>query len=229
MEELKRDSWESSYSRRENFIYYPKEEVVKFLNRFVRKRTGTGSFDDILHPGQKLAGLDFGCGIGRQVVLMEEFGIAANGVDISATALAEAEKVYEFFLGKKPGEGTFRKLDGTALPFADRAFNIAVCDSVLDSMYFRLAKEIVTELDRTVKDMLFISLIAPVKNGKAEDTIVTEAHEADTVQSYYDEKRIEKLLEGSAWEVRWLNLVHETVPASGFENARYHVVLKKRS
>ncbi len=30
--------WEESYARQENFIFYPKEEYVKFLNRFVRKK-----------------------------------------------------------------------------------------------------------------------------------------------------------------------------------------------
>ena len=31
-------NWEASYSRGENFIYYPKEEIVKFLNRFIKKK-----------------------------------------------------------------------------------------------------------------------------------------------------------------------------------------------
>ncbi|MFT5917937.1 MAG: hypothetical protein ACI81T_004454, partial [Bacteroidia bacterium] len=35
MELLKKDKWDQSYARGENFIFFPKEEVVKFLNRFV--------------------------------------------------------------------------------------------------------------------------------------------------------------------------------------------------
>ena len=38
MLDIKKEKWEESYNRGENFIYYPKEEVVKFLNRFIRIR-----------------------------------------------------------------------------------------------------------------------------------------------------------------------------------------------
>ena len=40
--------WEESYARYEHVIFYPKEEYVKFLNRFVRKRIGIDKFVDIL-------------------------------------------------------------------------------------------------------------------------------------------------------------------------------------
>lgn len=81
MEEIFKNEWEESYKRHENFIFYPHDEVVKFLNRFVRKRIDIDEFIDILP--MPLKGLDFGCGIGRQTILMEEFGIEAYGIDIS--------------------------------------------------------------------------------------------------------------------------------------------------
>jgi hypothetical protein len=40
MANLKKEEWDESYNRQENFIFFPKEEVVKFLNRFVRKKWG---------------------------------------------------------------------------------------------------------------------------------------------------------------------------------------------
>ncbi len=32
---IHRTKWEESYDRKENFIFYPKDEYVKFLNRFI--------------------------------------------------------------------------------------------------------------------------------------------------------------------------------------------------
>jgi ubiquinone/menaquinone biosynthesis C-methylase UbiE len=228
MSDLKVKSWEESYGRKENYIFYPKEEVVKFLNRFIRKRTGIDSFKEVLRAGQTLKALDFGCGIGRQVVLMEEFGIVGYGVDISSTAIEEARRVYAAMLpGKTIAADTFTVLNSTSLPFPDAYFDFAISDSVLDSMYFGNAKQVVKELDRTVKDFLFISLIAPAGNAKAEEVLVTGTHEQGTVQDYFDETKIEELIRGTQWKMHWMNLTREIVPATGFENARYHIVLKK--
>ena len=33
MFDIKKKNWEESFSRGENFIFYPKEETVKFINR----------------------------------------------------------------------------------------------------------------------------------------------------------------------------------------------------
>ena len=51
--DIRKEFWEASYGRFENFMFYPKEEVVKFLNRFVRKRIGLNKFLDILYEGRK--------------------------------------------------------------------------------------------------------------------------------------------------------------------------------
>ena len=40
---------------------------------------------------RKLKGLDYGCGIGRNTVLMEEFNIESKGVDISQEAIEKAK------------------------------------------------------------------------------------------------------------------------------------------
>ena len=37
--EIKKKSGKKSYERGENFIFYPKEEVVKFINRFIKKES----------------------------------------------------------------------------------------------------------------------------------------------------------------------------------------------
>lgn len=153
------NEWEASYRKKENFIYYPKEEVVKFINRFIRKRTGVDSFKDIL--GTNLKGLDFGCGIGRQTILLEEFNIKAYGLDISAMAISQARKLAQFF-GHTP---VFQVLQQDRIPFKDNFFNIAIADSVLDSMPFSTAQTYMRELDRTVAKFLYVSLFAGERGG----------------------------------------------------------------
>lgn len=49
--DIKKKYWEESYQRQENFMFYPKEESVKFLNRFIRKKTGFNSYDRFLLRG----------------------------------------------------------------------------------------------------------------------------------------------------------------------------------
>ena len=65
MEDFKVNKWEASYERLENYIFFPKEEVVKFLNRYVKKKSGVDSYKNILQSSTKLKALDLGCGIGR--------------------------------------------------------------------------------------------------------------------------------------------------------------------
>lgn len=229
MNDLRTTHWDESYSRKENYIFYPKEEVVRFFNRYIRKRTGPRSFNDLLHPGKPLKGLDFGCGIGRQVVLMEEFGVQGYGVDISSAAIDQAKELYrELLPGKTLRPDALQVLQGTKVPFADRSFDFAISDSVLDSMYFDVAREIIKELDRVTTDLLFVSLIAPVAGmSGTPEVVIHNAFERNTVQSYFDENKIKRLLEGTGWKIAWMDLVTTMVPAVGFENARYHAVLKK--
>ena len=97
MIEIKKTEWEESYGKNDNFMYYPKEEVVKFINRFIRKKTSFTKYIDILQTGENLKALDFGCGIGRMTVLLHEFNIDGYGIDISENAISEAKKFANYF------------------------------------------------------------------------------------------------------------------------------------
>ena len=48
MRDFRSCEWNESYNRGENYIFYPKEEVVKFLNRFVRKKVNIGEYKDLI-------------------------------------------------------------------------------------------------------------------------------------------------------------------------------------
>ena len=75
MIDIKKEKWEESFERGENFIYYPKEETVKFLNRFIKKKISSTKYKQLIDSHNKLRGLDFGCGIGRITILLNEFDI----------------------------------------------------------------------------------------------------------------------------------------------------------
>lgn len=193
MLDIKKEKWEESYNRGENFIYYPKEEVVKFLNRFIKKRKSTTQFIDLLESDEKLKALDFGCGIGRITILLREFGINSYGVDISQNAINEAIK-----FGKHFGydiNGKVSTYDGNIIPYDDNFFDFTISESVMDSMSFELAKKLIKEIDRVTKKYFFLSLISSESNkifnqlGNNKIFIneieVEDEHEKGTIQSFF--------------------------------------------
>jgi ubiquinone/menaquinone biosynthesis C-methylase UbiE len=227
--ELKKQKWDESYSRHENSIFYPKEEVVKFLNRFIRKKVGTESFQDLIVTGDKLRALDLGCGIGRQTILFEEFGIEGYGLDISSVALEEAKE-----LSRTMGyamNSRFKILNKIEIPFEDNYFDFGISDSVLDSMDFSFAKTYLKELDRVVKNYVYISLISSHNTEEGAifsgDVLVNEKHEQGTIQSYYTPSKIDELINDTEFEIVHLSINIEKNLLNKNEHGRYHVVLKK--
>lgn len=227
MELLKKDKWDQSYARNENFIFYPKEEVVKFLNRFVRKKEGINFHRDILELSKQPKALDLGCGVGRQTILLQEFGFNSFGVDISQIALDKAKETSKA-LGYNM-ENNFVLLDKIKLPFDNDFFDIAISDSVLDSMNFTFAREYMAELDRTVKSLVYLNLISSDSSGcsQAEDVLVEDKHEEGTIQSYYDVNRVKELIKNTHFEIVQLNLNKIENLMNNTLSARFNVVLKK--
>ena len=59
-ETLRQDKWNEAYERRGNILFYPHEEIVRFINKYVRKRTGISDFSDVLRAwisAAELAGI----------------------------------------------------------------------------------------------------------------------------------------------------------------------------
>lgn len=76
--------------------YIQKEEIVKFLNRYIRKKISNDNYLDIfpqIEINKNLKGLDFSCGNGRQTILLEEFNIEGYGCVISNEAIKMAKKM----------------------------------------------------------------------------------------------------------------------------------------
>jgi len=174
-----------------------------------------------------LRGLDLGCGIGRQTILFEEFGIEGYGVDISSIALDEAVKLAKHFgydLTKR-----FVQLKEITLPFDDNFFDLAISDSVLDSMDFSFAKKYMQELNRTVKHFLYLNLICGdnINDGFSGDVEVNSKHEKGTIQSYYSVERIEQLIVDTEFKI--ISLQKKSIESldKPYKSIRFHVILKK--
>jgi ubiquinone/menaquinone biosynthesis C-methylase UbiE len=231
--ELYRQAWEESYGQKDNLIFYPKEEVLKFISRNVRKLVGFNKFNDILDFTTTVRGLDFGCGIGRQAILMEEFGMEAHGLDISANAIAMAQEMalyYEFPQLKE----RFQVFDGKKIPFPDKYFDVSVCEAVLDSMTFDLACRNIQELSRVTGKLAYVSLISGDGHTAAgqdfnKEEIVTTRHEKGTVQCYYNSEKIDALLASTEFVIKGKYLQKEISLIPAFERGRYSLVLVKKN
>lgn len=230
LQDILKTKWEESYKRGENFIFYPKDEIVKFLNRFVRKKTGVDTFTNILDFSHTIRGLDYGCGIGRLTMLMREFGIDAYGIDIAPTALVVAKDL-AVKLGFSELQDRFSHFDGGLIPFEDIFFDITISEGVLDSMSFGLAKRNLKEISRVTKQLAFISLISGDTSEYhrefcGEEVVQTE-HETGTVQSYFSWSKIQELIAGTNFIIEWCNLITEESVISRYKYGRYYIVLKK--
>ena len=228
---IRRDKWEESYQRNENHIFYPKEECVKFLNRFIRKRVDIAEFVDIYPSGgEVIKALDYGCGLGRNSILLEEFGVETYGVDISITAVNKARKL-AVLSGFDGLAGRLNTTQGERLDFDDNQFDLVLCDSVLDSMQFDIAKGLVKEFERVSRKYLFVSLISGHDSDNfhefgGEQVVETE-HEEGTIQSYFNYSKIEDLISGTGFNLRWGRLISEESIIDECKLSRYWLLFEQ--
>ncbi|RDU60820.1 class I SAM-dependent methyltransferase [Helicobacter marmotae] len=192
------------------------------------KSSGGGGYNELL----PLRGLDFGCGIGRQSILMSEFKIQSFGIDIAQNALTQAKA-----LAKKHNANVdFRLYDGQHIPFEDEFFDFTLSYGVLDSLPFSLAQSLMKEIARVSKTYFFCSLIGEQStsgfsnihtqsfNGEIE---VQEAHERGTIQSFFDYEKILKLFSNTSFEIISLELKSYLDILKNTTQSRYYIVCKK--
>lgn len=217
--------WDDSYSRGENFLIYPNEEVIRFCSRRIARYLPNGVIEYCgeLKNGSRV--LDFGCGAGRHLKLLNDLGLSAFGTDISEKALSLAEQ--NFLTNEEIGSGESVQLSlltDTTMSYPDNYFDAAISCSVFDSMLFSTAKTLIEELARVLKPgaYCFIDLIAAYDNrlpdGFNGEVIVDTTHEFGTVQSYYDLNKIKSLC-GPNFAIEDCYLVRHTSLNGGKMNA----------
>lgn len=192
--------WNESYSGGGNIVFYPHEEIVRFINRYVRKRTGIEDFENVMKLSQtgweEFRSLDLGCGIGRHVKLLDEFHLNPYGIDISSTAI-EMGKEWFRRIGKKYLADKLEVGSITDMPYESESINIVVSHGVIDSMPTDIAETGIDEVFRILKSggYFYFDVIMDTEDDEFEkDTIVGAGYEKGTTQSYWTVKRINKSL-----------------------------------
>lgn len=225
----RRTEWEESYGRRENFVFYPSDELVRFVARYLRRRVGLDEVIDVLPGAAGSRVLDVGCGIGRDLVFGTQMGLQMWGFDLSERAVGIARQWLERTTGS-PASDRVIACSITQLPWADGFFDHAMSDSVIDSMTSEIATAGIREVARVVKPggYFYCNLISDegVPRGNAE-VVVETRHEQGTVQSYFDEAKARALL-GEHFEIVScvLHTQHDVV--RGSRAGRWHLTLRRR-
>lgn len=224
-----REQWDSSYRNRDNYLFYPNEEVVRFFSRYVRKRVGREKFRAVSDIHRVLC---LGCGIGRHVFFCDDMQREAWGIDLSHEALKEARGLAEH-LGRPHLGDRFLQCSGSALPFADDQFGATISHGVLDSMPFELARSVMREVQRVTDPggVFYLDLISGDDSDHAREfngeITVESAHEQGTVQSYFNFGKIEGLIADSGFTLEECLLVQREDVTRGGRKGRYHLVLRK--
>ncbi|NND91443.1 MAG: class I SAM-dependent methyltransferase [Granulosicoccus sp.] len=225
-----RQEWEDSYERLENTLFYPGEEVVRFVNRYIRRRTGPTSYSKEFDS--KPVFLDLGSGAGRHLVFLQENGFFPIGLELSAEACRQAQALMS---SRGIGEDDYRIINASSvnLDLPVESVDYAMSVSVLDSMPTATAVRTLQLLHACLKPgaLLYADLISQhsCREGVIDDSmdqIVSEHHEAGTVQSYYDQEKIDRVFTGFDLIRQEL---HTRVNANGeLLEARWHLVARNR-
>ncbi|MDQ3003423.1 MAG: class I SAM-dependent methyltransferase [Fibrobacterota bacterium] len=224
--------WDHSYERRENFVFWPSDNAIRFVSRYLRKRVGLDAVQDVLPGAKGSKVLDFGCGIGRHIQFGHSMGLEMYGIELSSVAVGEAHKwAHEMLKGAE--KDRIRVGDVRELPWKDGFFDHALSDSVVDSMSIEIARKGVSELARVLKPggLFYCNLIAekdPVTgelfSGEKE---VTTAHEQGTIQSYFDKRKIDDLF-SAKFETLQSELHTVVNVLTGGSAGRWHLVLRRK-
>lgn len=227
----KQSEWDKSYKRRDNFVFYPHEEVIRFVSKFIRKRIALSEFRDVTPVSAARRVLDLGCGIGRHVIYCYEMGLDAYGIDLSEEGIRVArkwaEQKYLPEFEKKILHGDVRHL-----PWNDGFFLYAVSHGVLDSMPFEIARAACVELARVmaVGGLFYSDVISGDDSRHAREfsgaEIVTTTHEQGTIQFYFNFAKIQSMIDG-VFEIEECNLIRREDVLHGGYISRYHLVLRR--
>ena len=226
-----KSEWEDSYGNLDNHLFYPNEEVIRFVSKYIRKRIGLNQFIDILPCSSSRRVLDLGCGIGRHVMYCHDMGLEAYGVDLSEMAIATSIK-WACSRGSNELIPRLVQTDARSLPFDTGFFQYLVSHATLDSMPFSIARVVVIELARVIEPhgLFYCDLISgdDIRHASefSGEEIVSTAHEKGTMQLYFNLSSIRTLFDG-LFDIMELNLIRKEDVLKKTYNSRWHLVLRK--
>ena len=217
--------WDISYSKKDNFLLYPNEEVIRFFNKYIYRKVNFK-----ISKKNKVV-LDIGCGSGRHLLYCLENGYFPIGIDLSKVALEQAKS----YLSKKK-----YKIDKNYKLICSNSKNIelktcsidyVISHGTLDSMPTEDILNSVEEIFRVMKfgSLGYVDLISDKvkREGKflnKYDQLIIERHEKNTVQSYFNLGRIKQILK----KFKIINIYRmDKLINNKIINARYSVVFKK--
>lgn len=224
----KRKDWENSYRNRDNYLFYPSEEVVRFFSKYLRKRVGKKEFQVVADVDRVLC---LGCGIGRHVFFCDDMQCEGWGVDLAFSALSEARGLSEH-LARPTVKDRFIQCSADALPFNDGEFGAIISHGVLDSMEFARARRVTREAHRVLRPggVFYLDLISGDSDEFAREfdgeVVVETSHERGTIQSYFNFRKIGELMGDTGFEIAECILVQRQEVTRGGRVGRYHIVLR---
>ncbi len=187
----------------EDPAWYPNEQMVRFIVKYLRKRTGLDAWKS---HRQVRRVLDLGCGTGRHVKLLAEQKFEVHGLDISWVSVQFASRWMRIL--KQPA--SLAVASSCQLPYRSGSFDVIVSHGVLDHMTLDDARVTAGEVRRILAPdgLFYLDLISKADStygqGKQIDPetfIVPEGIEAGAVQRFYDPNEIETLL-GDLFELK---------------------------
>lgn len=221
--------WNQSYERYENTLFYPSEEVIRFVNRYIRRRIGPDAYSKAFDGRPKV--LDIGCGAGRHIAYLWESGFHPIGIELSSVACEQAIALMDSKGASREDYEIINLSTGDAV-FADNSIDYAVSVSAIDSMPTASALDVAAKTLASLKPgaLFYVDLIsadrmrAGVDLGDYDQT-VNEQHEKGTIQSYYDEAKIRRVFAG--FEVVRLETITRADQTGQVADKRWHIVLRK--
>lgn len=240
--DTKKTEWDQSYKNKDNFVFYPHEEVIRFTAGYLRKRMGLESFVDRHAYSESPRVIDVGCGIGRHVVFLHEMGLEAYGIELSDEAVDFARR-WSKRVGMEAADSHIVQGDiSKPFPWPDGFFHAAVSHGVLDSMPFDIALASVDRLGAVLVDngLFYCDLISGDDSSHAreysgEETVTTD-HEKGTVQSYFNFQKINEIFKFGImkddrshyrWKLESAKLIRAMDVVRGHSHARWHIVARK--
>ena len=228
-----KDEWEQSYTNADNFLFYPDYNIIWFVAKFVKRRIGINEYKQMrdYHTA-----LDLGCGIGSNMIFLNDYGFDAYGIDLSEVAIEFAKKRLALECNGNDGgclSDNIFQASADSLPFDDNRFDFIVSHGVLDSMPLAIAKGAFTEAHRVLREngLFYTSLICsdgiryPIEFSG--EVVVDTPHEKGTVQLYYNWSLINEMV-GDKFRIIEGKLTTEQWHSCTAVSKRYSVVLEKK-